>query len=149
MNKINEAKLEYGSKIKTGESFRENIQEILEIAGRKGDPVVLMSFAVYIPGNYTLEKFKNKQLDYQKHLFAIELWGTPENVKKGITTNNEIIRKLSEKYGTYYVDQYKMMPKNGLYFNDVCHLSDEGAKLFVDNIIDAVYGVRDLGLGNK
>ena len=36
------------------------------------------------------------------------------------------------------MDQIVNFPMEGSYFNDVCHLSDKGSEVFVDNIMDAL-----------
>ena len=88
--------MKYGNSIKTEAAFRENIEKILSIAKRKNEKVILMSFAYYIPDDYSKEKFVNKALDYTRHNRAIEIWGKPEYVEKGILVHNTVIKSLAE-----------------------------------------------------
>ncbi len=130
----------YGSDIKTKNSYRENIFKILEIAEKKKEPVVLMTFASYVPENYSLENFNKRLLDYGSYYCPIEIWGSPENIKKGILTNNQTIEDLIQYYTNItFIDQDKLVPKNGNYFDDPCHFSQKGYQEFTSNILDALY----------
>jgi hypothetical protein len=129
----------YGHNVKTGDPFRENLLKILDIAKSKDEPVLLMSYAFYIPEGYTMEKFKNKVLDYTLHQGEVEIWGKPDNVIKGISMHNQVIEKLAQKHkNTYFIDQNKLIPKDGKYFNDICHLTTKGSQRFVANILDII-----------
>jgi hypothetical protein len=126
----------YGREIKTADSFRKNIENILKIAGRKNERILLMSFAYYVPEDYTLEKFNRGELDYGAHKCAIELWGKPENVIAGISTHNKLLKEIATGHKqSLFVDQQKLIPKSGKYFDDICHLTDEGCRQFVKNIL--------------
>jgi len=136
----------YGDKIRTAGSFRKNLVRIIEIARTKEEPVLLMSFASYVPNNYSREAFDAKTLDYVTEHGPIdytpspvEAWGLRKNVIKGITVHNHIIRDLSVKYDhVSFVDQEKLIPQRGLYFTDICHLSGAGIERFVDNMLNVV-----------
>jgi hypothetical protein len=131
--------LKYGSSIKTVDSFKENLNRIIEIASLKGEPLLLMTFAYYLPENYDYDKFKAKSLDYTLHLSEIEIWGTPENVIAGLAAHNLVIQQISSHHkNVYFIDQYNLIPKNGEYFNDVCHLTYKGAEAFVNNILNLI-----------
>jgi hypothetical protein len=73
----------YGRDTRSAVSFKHNLGAILDLAKRRGDRVLLMTFATYVPKNYSLEAFKEKRLDYGLHLKPIEIWGArracPEN----------------------------------------------------------------------
>ncbi|MFQ5646624.1 MAG: hypothetical protein ACE5GM_06825 [bacterium] len=130
--------LDYGREIKTAASFRTNLSGILEIADRRKEPVLLMSYVSYVPENYSLAGFENKELDYTLFQGAIEMWGKKENIIAGINTHNKIIKELAGRYRASYIDQQKLMPKSGRYFNDICHFTCEGCNLFVDNMLDEI-----------
>jgi hypothetical protein len=131
--------VQYGCDIKTRECFKDNITKIVEIAAHKREPILLMTFAYYIPENYNRPKFQAKALDYGKHCYPIEIWGSPPCVQKGIELHNEVIKGISSRYpNVLFVDQDQLIPKSGRYFNDICHLSDEGCEKFVDNILEVI-----------
>ncbi len=98
-----------------------------------------MTFAYYIPSDYSEEKFKRKELDYGRHLSPIAIWGTPANVAAGIDAHNNVVRNLaSNRKGVIFFDQQEAMPKNGKVFDDSCHFSEQGARRFVENVIQPI-----------
>ena len=129
----------YGSNIKSADAFSLNLKKILEIAYQKQEPVLLMTFCSYVPKDYSLERFENRELDYCLNECPIEIWGTPKNIVTGLTVHNKIIKSFAENSaGVVFVDQEALMPKNGLYFNDICHLTHKGCERFVDNIMEII-----------
>lgn len=132
--------LAYGADVKTAAAFVQNLSAILDIARRRGDPVLLMTFAYYIPADYSEEAFDRLALDYSLHAFPVEFWGRPADVARAIETHNTIVRRLAEAANgrVRFVDQDALMPKDGKHFNDVCHLTGTGCQSFVDNMIDVV-----------
>ncbi len=129
----------YGCEIKTKECFKSNIEKIVDIAGGKKEHLVLMTFAYYIPHNYSLQMFQGKVLDYGRHQCPVEYWGKPECVARGMTVHNEVIKDIARRHGqALFVDQDGLIPKNGFYFDDVCHLTDNGCERFVNNLLDGI-----------
>ncbi|MCH5372917.1 MAG: hypothetical protein JJ992_02985, partial [Planctomycetes bacterium] len=61
-------------------------------------------------------------------------WGDPEHLPNILNAHNEVIRDLSESSHTLFVDQEHLMPKDGRYFSDACHLTEAGKRLFVENL---------------
>lgn len=134
--------LEYGTFIKTAKPFRTNLANMVELAKSRDESIVLMTYAFYVPVDYSYEKFKNKSLDYVRHVSPIELWGTPSNVVQGITVHNTVIQELVHKDGAIrFVDQHASIPKAGRYFDDICHLSEDGQHKLVDNMLEEVTDV--------
>jgi len=135
--------VEHGGDIKTAASFENNLINILEIAKGKKENVFLMTFSYHVPEDYSETKFENKSLDYSFDdtlcSLAIEFWGKPENVVAGISAHNAIIEDVAERYNNVtFIDQNKLIPKKGQYFNDICHFTYEGRDIFVDNISQAI-----------
>jgi hypothetical protein len=117
-------------------SFKHNLGAILDLASRRGDRVLLMTFATYTPKDYSLEAFKAKRLDYGLHLAPLELWGTREHVLKTVAINNEIVRSLAAQHaGVLFVDQANLMAGNPRYFNDPCHFTAVGSSKFVEYLL--------------
>jgi len=129
----------HGNKIKSAESFRINLEKILRLAEKKKERVILMTFCFYVSEKYSLEKFKKKQLDYSLHDSAIEIWGIPDNIINGIKIHNNVIRDIAGRSDfVMFIDQNSIFPKTGKYFNDICHFTQKGCELFVDNIMDKI-----------
>lgn len=133
------ASLDFGCEVKTEASFRENIEAVAERASRRNERVLVLSFAHHTPDDYTREAFEEGTLDYTAHTFPTELWGKPECVEAGITAQNRAARSVADAFeNAYFVDQAALIPKEGRYFNDVCHLTHEGCERFVENILDTI-----------
>lgn len=127
----------FGKNLKSAETYSEYLLMILNLAETKHEKVLLMTMAYHLPQDYTLEKFKSKSLDYQKHSCPVELWGNRDNVKEGIKKHNEIVRKIAAKNfsNVHFVDQENLIPQQKLYFDDVCHFTLAGSEKFVENIL--------------
>ena len=131
--------MQYGQYVRTGEPFRENIEKILSIAKERGDKVALMTTANFLPDDYSEEAFKRKFLDYGKHTAPIELWGLPENVRKGLAIHNKILREIAAAHSDVaFVELDGVIPKDAKHFDDCCHLADAGCKIFVDRLVDGL-----------
>jgi hypothetical protein len=133
--------IQYGQTPRSAASFKQNVSSILELASRRADPVLLMTFATYVPKDYSLEAFKAKRLDYALHSLPLEIWGRPDHVAATVAVQNEIVRDLAGQHpGILFVDQAKLMlmDDSGRYFNDACHLTIDGSIRFVDNLLPAV-----------
>ena len=128
--------LVYGCEVKTAGPFQANLKGILTLAEVKQDPVLLMTFADYFPANYTEEAFAARRLDYTSHAFPVELWGKPECTGAVLAAHNEAVVELAGEHDSVgFVDQQRLVPKDGLYFNDLCHLTHEGCERFVENLM--------------
>jgi len=126
----------YGRVPRSAVSFKHNLGAILDLASRRGDRVLLMTFATYVPEDYSLEAFKAKRLDYGLHLAPLELWGTREHVLETVAVHNEIVRSLAAQHaGVLFVDQANLMAGNPRYFNDPCHFTAVGSSKFVEYLL--------------
>jgi hypothetical protein len=132
--------IRYGVDSRSVTSFKQNLSAILDLASQRGDRVLLMTFATYVPENYSREAFNKKQLDYGLHRAPIEWWGLREHVLATIAAHNEIVRELAVQHrDVLFVDQARLMPVSARYFNDPCHLTALGSTKFVENIVDALF----------
>lgn len=134
--------LRFGASVKSKDSFERNIKRIIDLAESRGHPLLLMTFAYYVPGDYSKDKFHSKLLDYTDPLFPVELWGKPDNVIAGIETHNGVVRQIAQNNkNILFADQAASLPKEGKYFHDICHLTHEGSQIFVDNMVDVITGI--------
>ena len=121
--------LEYGREIKTRESFRENILEVVRVSETRDEPVMVMTYAHYTPG----EDAYNDPEDHCTKFMNV--WGDPRNVMLGMMTHNEVIRELAPGERFIFLDQEQAIGHDEKYFSDICHFSNEGSKIFAENII--------------
>ncbi len=139
----------YGSDVKTVKPFHDNLAELIRLTGERNQPLVLATFAWYVPEDYTLEAFRERKLDYAPDPAddpsATELWGTVPNVKKGLAEHNRVIRELAEDRPGHVVfaDASDRIPDEGAHFYDVCHLSEAGMDALLEAIVQALAGQQD------
>ena len=138
-----EAMVRFGGEIKTVRAFERNLTNLVDLARERRQPLVLMTFCSHLPEDYTLERFQEGVLDYCLHSCAVEIWGAPDHVAKGLEAHNRVIRGLQARFPeeVRLVDQEEGMPRGRDQFNDICHLTQRGCDAFAANI---VRGVRDL-----
>ncbi|MGH2661139.1 MAG: SGNH/GDSL hydrolase family protein [Actinomycetota bacterium] len=128
----------FGAAYRSKDAFETNLTSILDRARQVGDRVVLMTTVLYVPANYSFERFQNKQLDYQLHLTPLELWGEPKHVQGAVAAHNEVVRALARRYGdVVLVDQDRLMERGGRYFNDAAHFTVLGSAVFADHLVSA------------
>jgi hypothetical protein len=135
---------EHAREVKTAGPFRAHYEEIVTAATARGTRVVLMTFALHVPANYTEAACTEGQLDYaNKRPDPVELWGKPEYVTAAVEQHNAVIRDLAAQHPVVLVDQHALLPRNGKVFSDCCHLTDEGCALFVANVLGALKVARE------
>jgi hypothetical protein len=130
--------IKYGDQTLSAESFKENLTAIINLAKHRGDQLLLMTFAIYVPENYSLAAFEAYQLDYGyggPYNTPIEIWGSREHVVASVGIHNEVVRSLAANNGVLLLDQANQMEQNGRYFNDPCHLTAAGSEQFAQNIL--------------
>ncbi len=139
MNQPRQEWLQYGSDIKTAESFSDNLESIIDLAEQKDEQILMMSFASFVPDNYSLESFAEKSLEYSSNQYPIEIWGQFENIIKGLGVHNQVLSNISKNHNqVLFVDQNQLIPKDGIHFNDICHLTNDGCFKFTENIYQEI-----------
>lgn len=128
-----------GSGFVSERTFESNLRQLIEAIYQNGSVPVLMTFAISIPESYTHEKFARGEAGYSKNLtgndfWSMEGWGEPADVREGISRHNRVIRKLASEYQLNIIDQQSLLNGNPEYFGDVCHFSESGVEVFIDNI---------------
>jgi hypothetical protein len=140
----------YGGNLKTPPCFEDNLERIAVLARARRARLLLMTFAYYIPADYTEEAFERRALDYAEHSCAISLWGTPENVGRAIHAHNDAVRRIAARHDeALFVDQSQLMPVGKAYFDDICHLTPAGSERFVANILATVDVEQPTGVDNR
>jgi hypothetical protein len=136
--------IEHGREVRSATAFRRNLENVLALAERRGDPVLLMTFATYVPADYSPEAFAESRLDYATHLSPIEIWGRREYVLDAVARHNEIVRQLAgSRRNVLLVDQALLMTGTGRNFNDPCHLTVRGSSEFVEHMLRGLLQSRE------
>jgi hypothetical protein len=131
--------VQYGQNPRSAVSFEQNLKAVLDLAARRGDRALVMTFATYVPANYSRDAFKENRLDYVRHVVPIESWGRPEYVLATVGVHNEVVRSLAaQRAGVLFVDQARLMAGSARYFNDVCHFTGFGSAKFVENLLEVL-----------
>jgi hypothetical protein len=136
-NEPNPEWLQYGTDIRSAQPFRQNLEKIIELAQKRAQPVLLMTYAYVIPPDYSVSAFQNGALGYGSGMDAgvpLEIYGSIAGVGKGLKAHNLIVEELAQRYGCYFIDQAKLLDDNPDYFIDVCHFSQNGIMQFAINI---------------
>jgi len=123
----------YGNNFKSVKCYERNLKEIMAQAQLQQAQFVYLTFAYYLPANYSLQKFEDKTLDYTfcDHSRETEIWGLSQNVGRFIDTINAGSKEwVSVSPNAKWIDLQAQFPKNGSYFADVCHFSPKGIHEF-------------------
>lgn len=133
------ASREFGQDIRTRDTFRRNLEEIVNSARDKGTRVLLMTYAYHAPAGLVLDDPHAEHADYASGKSAFFMWGKPVHVIKAVDVHNEVIRELAAQHPEVtLVDQAKLMPRSGKVFVDCCHLTRPGCKPFVEHMLSAM-----------
>jgi len=131
--------LQEGKFIKSTASFKRNLNYIYVMSKSKGEQFVMGTFAWHLPDDYSYDKFKNKELDYDQQLYPTELYGLAINVERGLIAHNKVIRELfSQEPAINIIAANEIIPKNGEHFDDVCHLNQLGCSILGSQLLDVV-----------
>jgi hypothetical protein len=124
--------LQYGRRLSGFEDYVRNVREIARLARERSTPLLLMTFCVHIPQEYTKELFLARKLPYSYTGSSkpAELWGLPGAVRRGIRKYNAGLRRVAREEGTLFLDQAASFPRKRRYFIDVCHFTRAGVRLF-------------------
>jgi hypothetical protein len=121
-------------------TFESNLSTLVESVHLDGATPVLMTLAWSIPPNYTYEAFAADRIGYNNPTsydrWPVELWGSPEYVRRALDTRNRTVRQLAERRRVPLLDQDRLVGKDLRWFGDVCHLSEEGTDRFIENIAE-------------
>jgi hypothetical protein len=116
--------LVHGASVKTARTFRANLGRIHELALERGDPLLVMTYAV--------------DAGYENDARRFAIWGKPAHVTKAVAVHNDVVRELAQREGRPLADLDREMPRGKRYFGDPCHFTDEGAERFVDLLVSTL-----------
>ncbi len=128
----------HGSDIRTPHAFAANLEKVLGIAARRGDPVLLLTFAYHLSD----QEMAAAMLDGTQASGTpppVAWWGSPSNVVRTLDAHNDVIRQAARRHPeAAFVDQQQIMPADEHFYTDLCHLNPAGCERFVENLLDHV-----------
>jgi hypothetical protein len=130
-----------GAEVKTVPAFSRNVEEVLRTARERGQRVLLLTYAYYLPDDYSNERFFAQETDYtfMPESVATEVWGRKENVVAAIDAHNEAIRGIAARHPeAIFFDMERFIPKDRAYWIDICHWTDLGRETFARGVLEAL-----------
>jgi len=127
--------------LKTPAVFAKNVEAVIALSEARKQPLLLLTYAYYVPEGYSNERFLAHDLDYSfaEESVAIEVWGWSYHVQAAIEAHDAVIREIaSEHPEVLFFDMERFMPKDGKHFIDICHWTDLGQETFAQGIVDAL-----------
>jgi lysophospholipase L1-like esterase len=129
-----------GSGLRSAESLRANLRELVAAVRAHGGTPVLSTFAWAIPSDYTEERFVKGEAGYQNperyDYCPVELWGPVPWVREGLARQNLAVHEVAHETGAPLFDAEAAMGKDLRWFGDVCHFSDVGVDVFAQRLAD-------------
>ncbi len=140
--------LEFGSEIKTSQSFGMNLESIANQARRENSKLIAGTFAYFIPKGYRKKAFETPSQgftgynpDANRPQFPIEIWGLPDNVKAGIDSHNVVVKEKGKQMRFSVIDFETVVYRRAVNYDDICHLSNSGCLIFGREL---AYSIEDL-----
>lgn len=131
-------RVETGAGLASAEVFARNLETLVREVRAHGGTPVLMTFAWSIPPDYSYARFQAGQVGYEnpEHYdeWPVELWGPVDWVRRGLIRHNVAVHEVAGRTGVPLVDQERLLGKDPAWFGDVCHPSEAGVDVFVDNL---------------
>lgn len=129
---------ENGSAFASEPVFAANLRALVAAIRASGSTPVLLTFATYLPPDYSYEKFRAHALGYvnpeEYDQTPVEMWGSPAFVREGIRRHNAVIRAVARESGTTLLDIEAEFAGQPALFGDVCHLSEQGTARLVERL---------------
>lgn len=128
--------------IRSAEIFRENVQEVINIANDNDIKVVLSTFAVaWPPETDSLAVTISEMEPLMEHF-----WGNIPSTVYGVQKHNEIMQELARQNKFQLVKMDNAIPKTGDYFGDICHMKKPGLVILGNRI---AVGIGKVSSNNK
>jgi hypothetical protein len=127
--------------LKTPPVFARNVEAVIELAASRSQPLLLLTYAYYMPDGYSNERFLAQDLDYSfaEESIATEVWGWSYHVQAAIEAHDAVIREAAIEHSqVLFFDMERFMPKDGKHFIDICHWTDLGQERFANGVVEAL-----------
>jgi len=107
----------------TRASFQHYIQSIVDTARARGEPVALVTFALYSPLG-TDEWLKTRT------------WGYPKMIEQDVAAHNDVLRQIGSAPNVIPIEMVGKIESNREFFIDACHLTDKGARKWAEVFLE-------------
>jgi hypothetical protein len=105
--------------------FEENVRGIVEIARRRNAAAVLATFAIALPTSdeKLLARIRSEE-PVMRHF-----WGNVPSTVAGVRAVNLVVEDLARRLDVPLVRVAEAIPRDGVHFADICHLTDAGNEI--------------------
>jgi hypothetical protein len=127
--------------IKTTPTFEANVEKVAGLARERGQRLLLLTYAHYLPEDYDHTAFLEKRLDYSfaPESVPVAIWGIPEFVQAAIQAHNAATRQVASRHReALFFDMAHFIPADGEHFIDICHWTDRGLRRFAAGVVQAL-----------
>ena len=134
----------FGNELKSLPCFKRNTATIAADCKQKKEELLLMSYAYYLPPNYSLDRFENRQLDYtfQPNSRETEIWGKAQNVSSFLDSSNAAMKVIAETTRCNFFDMHKRIGTVHTSYADVCHFSSTGLAVFSNALTEQIQKIK-------
>ncbi|MFT6802531.1 MAG: hypothetical protein ACJA2N_001720 [Salibacteraceae bacterium] len=122
-------------------TLKTNLSEINRIAKNKGEPLLLCTYAFYVPENVNLTGSKKDKKFYSACSLSspITNWGSVNNTLKSLKLHNKVIHSIAlENPNVILYDFNKVLDINKGYFCDICHMTPLGNNVLSNGISEKI-----------
>jgi hypothetical protein len=131
---------ENGRQIRTPAILKRNLSEMIDIAHARKEPLVMMTFAYYIPGE---EEAWPVKIGKDQFHAPIGMWGKAAYVAEALRQQNDEVRALAREHPeVIFIDQAHQMECSVKTFIDCCHFSVPGCELFTKNLLAGLSAIH-------
>ena len=123
---------------KTAGPYRDNIEAIKAMS----ENLLLINYVIHIPENYHASKLDSFYTHTEFRSVPVEMFGDPSTLAAGIKTHNKVLEEIAETNASCHgLAMDLLLTRSKANFNDVCHLTNEGAMEFVSYLGPRVVGL--------
>ena len=120
---VTRGKMDINAELAGLETYKRNIEHIINICLANGIHVILSTFCHFIDED---SKADPERLKWER------------KVREAVTLENQIMRDLARAHGQPLVDNFKLIPQNKKYFRDKIHFTVEGMLQMAGNLAEPI-----------
>ena len=113
-----------------GDTFRRDLAQLVEAAGRDGRRVVVATFSTRLRPEQSLEERKQAAVSALVYMPFMSLDG----LLSGYARYNDLIRAVSRDKGALLIDGEHLIPGDAVHFADSVHFTDAGSRAMGERV---------------